>query len=76
MPKRGGFLVTESPTSQRARALRAASDSRAGVQLSPEALAQSERLVFRFQRFHVGVELRSERFLSEMLPVSSEPPAA
>jgi DNA repair protein RecO (recombination protein O) len=46
------------------------------VQLSPEALAQSERLVFRFQRFHVGVELRSERFLSEMLPVASEPPTA
>jgi DNA repair protein RecO (recombination protein O) len=48
----------------------------ASVQLSPEALAQSERLVFRFQRFHVGVELRSERFLSEMLPTASGPPAA
>ncbi len=46
------------------------------VRLSPGALAQSERLVFRFQRFHVGVELRSERFLSEMLPAASGPPAA
>lgn len=38
------------------------------IQLSPRALAQAEQLVFRFQRFHVAVELRSERFLSEILP--------
>jgi hypothetical protein len=33
-------------------------------------LAQAARVVFRFQRFHVGVELRSERFLDEMIPVA------
>lgn len=39
------------------------------LRLEPAALAQAARLVFRFQRFHVGVELRSERFLEEALPV-------
>ena len=36
--------------------------------LPPGALAEAARLVARFQRFHVGVELRSERFLDEILP--------
>lgn len=40
------------------------------IALGDEALAQAERLVFRFQRFHVGVELRSGRFLGESLPGS------
>ena len=40
------------------------------ITLSPRMLAQAARLVFRFQRFHVGVELRSERFLDEVLPVA------
>jgi DNA repair protein RecO (recombination protein O) len=35
--------------------------------LSPEILAEARGLVTRFQRFHVGVELRSERFLDEVL---------
>lgn len=39
------------------------------ITLSPRMLAQAARLVFRFQRFHVGVELRSERFLDEVLPI-------
>jgi DNA repair protein RecO (recombination protein O) len=39
----------------------------ADLDLDAQSLAQAERLVFRFQRFHVGVELRSERFLAEML---------
>jgi DNA repair protein RecO (recombination protein O) len=37
--------------------------------LAPSALGQAARLVFRFQRFHVGIELRSERFLEETLPI-------
>lgn len=41
-----------------------------GVDLDARACAQAARLVFRFQRFHVGVELRSERFLEEALPVA------
>lgn len=36
--------------------------------LPPRALEEARRLVGRFQRFHVGVELSSERFLREMLP--------
>lgn len=35
--------------------------------LSPRALEEARRLVGRFQRFHLGVELSSERFLREML---------
>jgi DNA repair protein RecO (recombination protein O) len=35
--------------------------------LGPAALAEARRLVGRFQRFHLGVDLRSERFLNEML---------
>jgi DNA repair protein RecO (recombination protein O) len=38
------------------------------IRLDPAALAQADRLVFRFQRFHVGVDLRSGPFLAEMLP--------
>jgi len=40
------------------------------VHLDPRSLREAERLVFRFQRFHVGLELRSERFLSEIIPSS------
>jgi len=29
------------------------------------ALQEAEQLMFRFQRFHVGLELRSERFLTD-----------
>lgn len=35
--------------------------------LSPSALAEARRLLVRFQRFHLGVELSSERFVREML---------
>jgi DNA repair protein RecO (recombination protein O) len=41
----------------------------AQLSLPSRTLAQAARLVFRFQRYHVGVELRSERFLDETLPV-------
>lgn len=37
------------------------------VALSPAALDEARRLVDRFARFHVGVELRSEAFLDETL---------
>lgn len=43
------------------------------IVLGDHMLAQAARVVFRFQRFHVGVELRSERFLDEMLPVTAGP---
>jgi DNA repair protein RecO (recombination protein O) len=36
--------------------------------LTGDALAEARLLVQRFRRFHVGVELRSERFLEGMLP--------
>jgi DNA repair protein RecO (recombination protein O) len=41
------------------------------IELDEKALAEAARLVFRFQRFHVGIELRSERFLEEFLPIAS-----
>lgn len=37
------------------------------LRLSREAVAEASQLVQRFQRFHLGVELRSERFLNEIL---------
>ncbi len=46
-------------------------DQLADYQLDPRGVLEAARLVFRFQRFHVGVELRSERFLEEILPVTS-----
>lgn len=39
--------------------------------LSPGALREAAYLVSRFQRFHVGVTLRSERFLDEVLRLSA-----
>ena len=39
--------------------------------LAPAALAQAEHIVSRFQRYHVGVELRSERFLADVLRTRS-----
>jgi hypothetical protein len=41
------------------------------IGLDGTALVQAARLVFRFQRFHVGLELRSERFLEEVLPIGA-----
>ncbi len=35
--------------------------------LSPRALEDARRVVYRFLRFHVGVELQSQRFLDRML---------
>jgi DNA repair protein RecO (recombination protein O) len=40
--------------------------------LSPEALREADLVVARFHRFHVGLELRSEEFLREVLhPITS-----
>ncbi len=38
------------------------------VSLAPAALAEARRLLSRFVRFHLGVELQSERFLNEIIP--------
>jgi DNA repair protein RecO (recombination protein O) len=35
--------------------------------LSRQTLAESRRILDRFQRYHTGIELKSERFLDEML---------
>jgi DNA repair protein RecO (recombination protein O) len=53
-----------------------------GLELSPDrltrlalggvALAEARHLVGRFLRFHVGIDLRSARFLDEMLPAGPE----
>jgi DNA repair protein RecO (recombination protein O) len=54
--------------------LASAAKSLVEISLGADALAQAARLVFRFQRFHIGIELRSERFLEEILPIG--PPGA
>jgi recombinational DNA repair protein (RecF pathway) len=41
------------------------------LNLAPRALAEAQQIVGRFQRYHLGVELRSERFLSEILRARS-----
>jgi DNA repair protein RecO (recombination protein O) len=40
-----------------------------------QTLDEAQRLVSRFQRFHIGVELRSERFLDRMLRERQQPRA-
>jgi len=55
--------------------LRAHVSGLAAIGLGADALRQAERLAFRFQRFHVGVELRSERFLNEVIPMGPPGPA-
>lgn len=37
------------------------------LNLGHQALAETEQILFRFQRFHMGFELRSERFLEASL---------
>ena len=37
------------------------------LSLGPEALAEASMIVARLVRFHVGIEMRSERFLNEIL---------
>lgn len=39
----------------------------ARLNLDPRALEEAQQIVSRFQRHHVGLELRSEQFLSEVL---------
>lgn len=67
-----GLIPVEIGTlRQLAEGLSSPIDQLPDIELDPRSLAQAARLVFRFQRFHVGVELRSERFLDEVLPVVS-----
>lgn len=44
--------------------------------LDRQALSEATNLLFRFHRFHVGLELRSERFLDESLRARSLTPLA
>ena len=37
------------------------------LSIPPGALAEAQRVVARFQRFHVGIELRSERVLDGLM---------
>lgn len=41
------------------------------LHLGSRALAEAQHLVGRFQRHHVGIELRSERFLGDVLEASA-----
>jgi len=43
--------------------------------LPPGALREARRLLARFTRFHLGIALRSERFLDEIIPVEESAPA-
>ncbi len=41
------------------------------LNLTRQSLAEAEQIVGRFQRYHIGIELRSERFLAEALQSAS-----
>jgi recombinational DNA repair protein (RecF pathway) len=55
------------------RGLRLGSERLDRLVLPPRALLEARRLVAQFQRFHLGFELRSERFLEQMLSAASAP---
>ena len=55
------------------RALRLDPAHQGRLVLGPHALAEARALLARFQRFHVGVELRSERVLDEILAGAPRP---
>ena len=55
------------------QALRLGVDRAGRLAFPPRALAEARRLLSRFERFHVGVELRSQGFLDQIL---APPPAA
>jgi DNA repair protein RecO (recombination protein O) len=46
-------------------------DELSKIELPSHSMEEAARLVFRFQRFHVGIEMRSERFLEEILPIAT-----
>lgn len=73
-PRRSGVLPVHLGTLRaldRALALDVASLGR--LVLSPQALEEARSVVGRFQRFHVGVELQSQRFLERMLSLGGNP---
>jgi len=56
--------------------LRLGFDRAERLALPPAALEEARRLVGRFERFHVGVDLRSQRFLEQVLREPPRPEAA
>jgi DNA repair protein RecO (recombination protein O) len=49
------------------QALRFEPEQLGRLRVGPDAVAEAERAIARFHRFHLGLHLRSERFLSEIL---------
>lgn len=41
----------------------------AAIEVPAHSMQEAAALVFRFQRFHVGIEMRSERYLEDVLPI-------
>jgi hypothetical protein len=58
------------------RGLRLGSERLDRLVLPPRALREARQLVGQFQRFHLGLELRSERFLEHMLSAGAAPGAS
>ena len=71
----GGVPVDLGTLRRLEQGLASPTESLAEITLDPAALAQAARLVFRFQRFHVGIEFRSERYLEETIPIHATPVA-
>jgi DNA repair protein RecO (recombination protein O) len=51
-------------------------DGLARLALAGSALSEAQQIVGRFQRYHVGLELRSERFLNQVLRAPAGPTRA
>ena len=56
-------------------ALRLSPQQQGRLVLGPRALEEARTLLARFHRFHLGVELRSERVLDELFPAPAPRPA-
>jgi DNA repair protein RecO (recombination protein O) len=75
-PGAQGFLPVQLGTLRALEsALRLAPRQQGRLVLGPRALEEARTLLARFHRFHLGVELRSERVLDELLPAPAPRPA-
>ena len=63
----GGLPVQLGTLRALEQGLRFELDALGRLALAPAMLAEAARLVRRFGRFHLGIELRSERFLDEIM---------
>ncbi len=72
----GALLVQLGTLRALEGALRLSPQQQGRLVLGPRALEEARMLLARFHRFHLGVELRSERVLDELFPGPTPRPAS